>query len=44
MLGWQGAKTTQKDMMLKKDSEEQEDHDWQEEFNKFYESPLDKSD
>ena len=43
-MGWQGNKATDKDMQLKKQDDEEDDSDWEQEFNKFYESPLDKMD
>lgn len=42
MLGWQQKGATQKDLQLQEDDED--DNDWEEEFNKFYDSPLDKID
>ncbi len=42
MLGWQQKGPSQKDLQLQED--EDEDNDWEEEFNKFYDSPLDKID
>lgn len=42
MLGWQQNPATEKDLQLQED--EEEDNDWEEEFNKFYDSPLDKID
>lgn len=45
MMGWRerGGNATNKDLMLKGE-EEEEDLDWEEEFNKFYVSPLDEND
>jgi hypothetical protein len=31
-------------MLAKEDSDDEGSDDWEEEFNKFYESPLDKMD
>jgi len=42
MLGWQQPAASQKDLQLQED--EEDDNDWEEEFNKFYDSPLDKID
>lgn len=42
MLGWQQPAASQKDLQLQEDDED--DNDWEEEFNKFYDSPLDKID
>ena len=42
MLGWQQPAASQKDLQLQDD--EDDDNDWEEEFNKFYDSPLDKID
>lgn len=43
MLGWkQRPAPTDKDLQLQED--EDDDNDWEEEFNKFYDSPLDKID
>lgn len=47
MIGWQQNKInpTNKDLMLKDpEDEDEDDNDWEEEFNKFYDSPLDKVD
>lgn len=41
MIGWQGPAPSSKDMMLGGE-EESEDDDWEQEFNKYYVSPLDK--
>lgn len=43
MLGWKGKNATNNDLRLKEE-EEEEDNDWEEEFNKFYDSPFDKID
>jgi hypothetical protein len=44
MIGWQpSGNATNKDLMLRGE-EEEEDLDWEEEFNKFYVSPLDQND
>lgn len=43
MLGWRGRGATGNDLQLREE-EEEEDNDWEEEFNKFYDSPLDKID
>jgi hypothetical protein len=43
-MGWQqGGSATDKDLMLKGE-EEEDDNDWEEEFNKFYLSPLEQND
>ena len=45
MLGWANKpQVTEKDMQLKEAEEDEEDGDWEEEFNKFYDSPFDKID
>ena len=46
MQGWRQGPSA-KDMMLgggNEDEEEESDDDWEEEFNKFYDSPLDTQD
>lgn len=43
MLGWKGKGATSNDLQLREE-EDEEDNDWEEEFNKFYDSPLDKID
>ena len=43
MVGWQGKGATANDLQLREE-EEEEDNDWEEEFNKFYDSPLDQVD
>ena len=43
LLGWDGPAPSNKDMMLGGEDEESES-DWEEEFNKYYISPLDKVD
>ena len=40
-MGMQGPDASKKDMMLGGD-EDDSDSDWEEEFNKFYVSPLEK--
>lgn len=42
MLGWQQKGASDKDLQLQEDDDD--DNDWEEEFNKFYDSPLDKID
>lgn len=44
MGGWKGA--SQKDMMLggAPEDDEESSGEWEEEFNKFYTSPLDQED
>jgi hypothetical protein len=47
MIGWQQNKVnaTEKDLLLKEaNNDDDEDNDWEEEFNKFYDSPFDKLD
>ena len=41
VAGFHGLNPSEKDMMLKGDDEDSES-DWQQEFNKYYISPLDK--
>lgn len=44
VMGWKSSQNaTEKDLLLKA-PEEDEDNDWEQEFNKFYVSPLDSID
>jgi hypothetical protein len=42
VMGLQGGGASSKDMQLGGEEDEDEDSDWEEEFNKFYDSPLDR--
>ena len=41
-MGMNGPSASDKDMMLQGGDDEESDDDWEEQFNKFYISPLDK--
>ena len=46
MIGWQQNRLnpTNNDLLLKQQEQDEDDNDWEEEFNKFYDSPFDQID